>query len=283
MRTALVGLPTLRFDAMSTIGPAPSERSVIESVVAKGRQVLVHWDDGIVLSTALRFAGDWHLYRVDETWRKESFRARVVIEVEGWAAVCFDAPIVETYRHPDRKRHPQSGGPGPNISWANTDLSGCVQRLLSYRNADAMVGDVLTDESVVSGLGNVARSETLWAVGLSPFAKIADLSYEDCAVLIETASRIVRAEHELSPLVYGRNGQKCTRCRGTIEFKITSSQRRGLFWCPECQGRLDRRLIPDELLPGDHTPTHPAELLYLTQAVSARKRLRIFDDLSELA
>jgi endonuclease-8 len=282
MRTALVGLPTLRFDAMSTIGPAPVERSVIESITVKGREILVQWDDGIVLSTALRFSGEWHLYRTDETWRKETYRARVVIEVEGWVAVCFDAPIVETYRQPDRKRHPQSGGVGPNISQPKTDLSGCTQRLLGYRDAGAMIADVLMDESVVSGLGNVARSEALWAVGLSPYAKMADLSYEDCAVLIETASRIVQRDHETSPAVYGRNGQQCVRCRGTIEFKTIGNPRRNLYWCPECQGRLDRRLIPNNLLHGDHTPSHPAELMYLSDAVAARKRRKIFDDLNQL-
>jgi endonuclease-8 len=242
----------------------------------------VQWDDGIVLSTALRFSGEWHLYRTDETWRKETYRARVVIEVEGWVAVCFDAPIVETYRQPDRKRHPQSGGVGPNISQPKTDLSGCTQRLLGYRYADAMIADVLMDESVVSGLGNVARSEALWAVGLSPYAKMADLSYEDCAVLIETASRIVQRDHETSPAVYGRNGQQCVRCRGTIEFKTIGNPRRNLYWCPECQGRLDRRLIPNNLLHGDHTPSHPAELMYLSDAVAARKRRKIFDDLNQL-
>ena len=282
MRTALVGLPTLRFDAMSTIGPAPVERSVIESVTVKGREILVQWDDGIVLSTALRFSGEWHLYRSDEMWRKETYRARVVIEVEGWVAVCFDAPIVETYRQPDRKRHPQSGGVGPNIAHEQTDLSGCTQRLLDYRYADAMISDVLMDESVISGFGNVARSETLWAVGLSPFAKMADLSYEDCAVLIETASRIVQSDYETAPAVYGRNGQQCVRCRGTVEFKIVGAPRRNLYWCPDCQGRLDRRLIPNNLLQGDHTPTHPAELIYMSDAVAARKRHKIFDDLEKL-
>lgn len=282
MRTALVGQPTLRFDAVSTIGPAPVERSVIESITVQGREVLVQWDDGIVLSTALRFSSEWHLYRSDEMWSKENYRARVVIEVEGWVAVCFDASIVETYRQPDRKRHPQSGGVGPNIAHSKTDLSGCTQRLLDDRYADAMIADVLMDETVVSGLGNVARSETLWAVGVSPFAKMADLSYEDCAVLIETASRIVRSDPDTSPSVYGRNGQRCMRCRGTVEFKIVGASRRNLYWCPDCQGRLDRRLIPSNLLQGDHTPTHPAELMYFSDAVAARKRRQIFDDLDQL-
>ena len=63
--------------------------------------------------------------------------------------------------------------------------------MLSYKDGDASISDVLADQSVVVGLGNVDRSETLWAVGLSPFAPIAELSYEDCAVLTEAAARIV--------------------------------------------------------------------------------------------
>ena len=61
MRTALIGLPTLRFDAMSTIGPAPVERSVIESITVKGREILVQWDDGIVLSENASAPIWWHL------------------------------------------------------------------------------------------------------------------------------------------------------------------------------------------------------------------------------
>jgi len=72
-------MSTLRFDAMSTIGPAPLEQSVIEKVICRGRHIDIQWDDGIILSTSLRFTGQWHLYRVGERWRKETHRARVVI------------------------------------------------------------------------------------------------------------------------------------------------------------------------------------------------------------
>ena len=38
----------------------------------------------------------------------------------------------------------------------------------------------------------------------------------------------------------------------------------------------------NNLLQGDHTPSHPAELMYLSDAVAARKRRVIFDDLDQL-
>lgn len=282
MRTALVGHATVRFDAMSAIGPAPREGSVIEEVRCHGRRLEVEWDDGVILNTHLRFIGEWHLYRHRERWHRPTYEARVVIEVAEWVAVCFNAPQVETYRVLDRGRHPQSGGAGPDISESRADLVSCTQRLLSYRDPDAAVADVLTDNSVMVGLGNVIRSEVLWAVGLSPFARVGDLSYEDCQILVETASRLIHAKPASAGAVYGRHGQQCLRCRGTVQFKVIGEHRRGLFWCADCQERLDRRLIPGDLVESDSTPSHPAEVLYMSDLREARKRLQIFDDLSEL-
>jgi hypothetical protein len=43
---------------------------------------------------------------------------------------------------------------------------------------------------------------------------------------------------------------------------------------------LDRRLIPAQLVADDHTPTHPAEILYMADVRAARKRLKIDDELT---
>ncbi|NDA78016.1 MAG: hypothetical protein EBY07_09510 [Actinobacteria bacterium] len=285
MRTALVGRPTTRFDALSAIGPAPRPGSIIEAVERNGRRVDVRWDDGIVLSTDLRFTGQWHVYRSHEAWRRHTYEARAIIEVDGWVAVCFNAPVLETFRVPDRARHPHSGGVGPDLSQRRPNLVDITRRLLSYKVGEASICDVLADQSVVTGLGNADRSETLWAVGLSPFAPVAELSYEDCAVLVEAAARIVKSRTRddggYEHAVYARNGQRCTRCRGTIAHGHCDERSRPLFWCPDCQQKLDRRLIPAQLVADDHTPTHPAEVLYMADVRAARKRLKIVDDLTQ--
>jgi len=55
-------------------------------------------------------------------------------------------------------------------------------------------------------------------------------------------------------------------------------QQRAIFWCPDCQQRLDRRLLPTDLIQGDNTPTHPAELLFISDAIAARKKSQIVND-----
>ena len=101
MRTALIGRTTLRFDAVAGIGPHPRDGAVVETVRSERRRLFIEWDDGIVLETALRFSGEWHLYRTDVRWQKPMSEARAVIEVAGWVAVCFGAVDIETYRAPD--------------------------------------------------------------------------------------------------------------------------------------------------------------------------------------
>ena len=87
LRTALVGRPTVRFDAPRLFGPRPAPGRIIERVESHGKHLEITWDDELVLHTHLRMTGTWHLYRVGERWRKDDRQMRVVIEVPGWVAV----------------------------------------------------------------------------------------------------------------------------------------------------------------------------------------------------
>ena len=105
LRTALVGQPIMSFDAPRLIGPRPAPGRVVERVESHGKHLEIVWDDGLVLHTHMRMTGSWHLYRVGEPWRRSSRQMRVEIRVADWVAVCFNAPVVETYREFDRHRH----------------------------------------------------------------------------------------------------------------------------------------------------------------------------------
>lgn len=286
MRASFVTRPVRRIDLHPSAGPSPRERCTVEKVRQHGRSLEIHFDDGLVLHTVLGWRGSWRLYRSHESWDRSTAEASVVIEVDDRVAVCFNAVHVETYRVLDRRRHPRWGGVGPDLSNPGADRVDAVRRLLAHRG-DEPVFDVLADHTVVRGLGNADRCEALWAVGLSPFARTTEISYEDAEVLVRTAARIARQHVDMAERlavtgavrehhVYGRNGHQCDRCRSAIAFEMSPSSKRGIFWCPGCQTRLDHRLIPPELA-GDHTPAHPAELLYMREAREARRRREQFD------
>jgi endonuclease-8 len=258
------------------LGPVPAPGRTIESVESHGKHLEIVWDDGLTLHTHLRMTGSWHLYRADEPWRKRDDQMRVSIEVDDWIAVCFNAPLVETYRQFDRHRHPGFGRLGPDLCRPNADLDECIDRVLDYSDPAAYIAEVLLDQHVACGVGNVYRCEVLWAVQLSPFAKVGLLNPEDATQVINTAARMLRSNINDSRratvpgvgaglAVYGRNGQPCGRCGDTIQVKRIGEMNRLLYWCPDCQSRGDSRInpTPPQGLDRPMDP-HPAAAMYLS-------------------
>jgi len=275
LRTALVDEKMVRFDAPRLIGIAPQAGRTIERVESRGRRLEIEWDDGIILDTHMRMSGFWHLYRAGQSWQHNHREVRAVVAVDGWVAVCFNAPVVETYRRPDPNRHPGLRGLGPDLCRADADLGRCVDSLLSYDDPRATLAEVLLDQRLFCGLGNVYRCEVLWADGLSPFARVGELSESDAVRMVNLAAQLLRAnlrhaERITVPgarggtAVYGRTGQRCQRCAATIDARRTGQPARVLYWCPGCQVRLDPRRTPDsgELVqPADPTPVELPWLL----------------------
>lgn len=273
MRSSLCGRPVVRFDAPLAIGPHPAHSSVVESVDLDRRRVTIEFDDGIVLETALRWNGEWHLYRDHENWSKPTSAARVAIEVAGRIAVCFGGADVETHRRPDVRRHPLLGGAGPDVREPNVDFDAVIDRIVAAAQVDLTVVDVLGDQHLVTGLGNVVRSEALWAMALDPRTPSIELDDEDWRDLLGVARRFsTDAPDRLA--VYGRLGQICRRCHGAIGCDETDDGRL-IYWCASCQTTLDEprpKLVIDE---------RPTDVRFLDEARAARRRVRIFDDLRE--
>ncbi len=276
LRTALVGKPTVSFSAPRLLGPAPTAGRTIERVESHGKHLEIVWDDGLTLHTHMRMTGSWHLYRIGERWRKRTDQLRVSIEVTDWVAVCFNAPVVETYRQFDRHRHPGFGRLGPDLCTPNADLRECVDRMLDYVDKDTPISEVLLDQHIACGVGNVYRAEVLWAVELSPFTPVGALAVTDAEQIINAAARMLRANLVESKrvtvpgmagglAVYGRNGQRCERCGDTIQVKRVGELNRLLYWCPGCQSRGDARVAPTPPS-GSERPMdpHPAAALFLS-------------------
>jgi len=121
------------------------------------------------------------------------------------------------------------------------------------------VKGVLTDQSLIAGLGNAYSDEVLWQVRLSPFKPAANLSAEDVTrlhtAIVDTlraatvraeglAAAALKAEKKDGLQVHGRAGQPCPRCGDTV--REVSFATKSLQYCPTCQTAgqplADRRL-----------------------------------------
>jgi endonuclease VIII len=133
------------------------------------------------------------------------------------------------------------------------------------------VAEVLLDQRVFCGVGNVYRCEVLWVCELSPFARVNALTESDAVRLVNVAASLLRANLQSATrvtvpgvrgglAVYGRTGQRCSRCGGTVDMRRSGSHARLLYWCPGCQLRHDPRATRAE----DDTPMdrHPAAVRF---------------------
>jgi endonuclease-8 len=99
----------------------------------------------------------------------------------------------------------------------------------------------LLDQRALAGLGNIWRTETLFAERTSPFTHVGDLDEEIIHRLVRTGRRLLRDTASLAPgraltRVYRRAGRPCPRC-GTIVRSGPSGGDipRTAYWCPRCQ------------------------------------------------
>jgi formamidopyrimidine-DNA glycosylase len=118
---------------------------------------------------------------------------------------------------------------------------------------------VLTDQSVIAGVGNAYSDEALHAAKLSPYKTASKLDADEVAALHASLVGVLgdavqrslglpagglKAEKRTGLSVHGRTGEACPVCGDTI--RQVSFSTKSLQYCPTCQtgGRplADRRL-----------------------------------------
>jgi endonuclease-8 len=251
---ALTGHTVTRFELRrDPRGNRLPERGVtVTGVEARGKHLLVCFDDGAMLHTHMELHGRWDVYRRGQRWRHPAHTARAVIEIDdGTAAVCFNAPIAEV-RRAARPGAPTRGSRaldalGPDLCDPDVDLDAIVPRAATTDGAPT-VGDVLLDQRVAAGIGNVFKSEICWARRVHPFAAWSSTDDATRRALYDTAHAMLVANLDTARritfqdglAVYGKAGRPCPRCRTPIAQAYGGDTDRTTCWCPTCQPEAEK-------------------------------------------
>lgn len=122
--------------------------------------------------------------------------------------------------------------------------------------SNAPIGQLLMDQTVVAGIGNVYRAELLFRAAIDPHRAGTAITTDEAvrlwrdwtkllAVGVETGQMLTidrlrgarlaaaLANRDDRHWVYKREGLPCKRCGTTIA--IEEMQQRKLYWCPGCQ------------------------------------------------
>jgi endonuclease-8 len=215
----------------------------MKEVVARGKHLLFRIEDGITLHTHFKMEGSWHLYGPGERWRGPAFQVRAVLTTDDRVAVGFRLGIVELL--PTEREAEIVGHLGPDVLGPDWDATEAVRRIEA--RTDEPLADVLIDQTVVAGAGNVYRNEICFLRGLHPSTPVG--SAGDIAEVVALLKRLMEANRTTGRqittgvdrpgrhhYVYGRRGLPCRRC-GTAIVKDPdkAGQTRVTYWCPHCQ------------------------------------------------
>ena len=247
LRPVLVDRALTRVELPRVRRPHLEVGRVVTAVEPRGKHLLIHTDDGRVLHTHLRMTGAWHTYRPRERWRKPPRAARVVLGVEGAVVVCFSAPIVEVLDAAGLPRHPTLRALGPDLCDASVDLEEAVRRMGALAAADTPIGEVMLDQRIACGVGNVYRCDVLFLHGLDPSTPLGAVGEVTRRALLTDAARLLRRNLGPGPRttapgagpgglwVHGRGGAPCRRCGTAITISHLGEQARVVYRCPTCQ------------------------------------------------
>jgi endonuclease VIII len=201
---------------------------VLESVEAVGKNLLLRFEDGLVLRSHLRMTGRW---RVGKPGAARTGEPWLVLRTAEHEAVLWNGPVLEL------RRGGVLGRLGPDILGEPPQITAILGRLRRSPQERA-VGDALLDQRLVAGIGNMWKAECLWVVQVSPWRPLAEVSDDELRRTLESAHELMRSSvGGARPLrrVYRRAGRPCPRCGTPIRSRGQGDDARIAYWCPGCQ------------------------------------------------
>lgn len=240
-------------------GAALLDGTVLERSWAHGKLLFVDFADERTLYVHLGLIGKWFVLPLPVPGEEPAITGVVRLRLlsEGHVADLRGPMACRVVEPGEVSRLVERQGPDPLQPDQDPDVA--YQRIASSGRS---VAELLMDQTVVAGVGNIYRCEVLWRLRVHPLRPGRTLKratwqtiWEDLVALmpwgVRTGSIItlddvledVRAHLETGQpvevprefAVYQRAGEACLRCGSRVRHTIVAG--RNLFWCGNCQRR----------------------------------------------
>ena len=224
------------------------EGVTILSIEPVGKNLLIGLDDRTSFRVHLQMNGRWWWFAPGEPIRISTGRISLLLETAEGTAVCTGAPTVERMRTRELAVHPALSKLGPDVLDLGFDPAAAAARV--PQSGLPTVAEVLLDQRVACGVGNVYKCEVLFVERQDPFADPASLDLARWTELFARAQRLMRANvdrrgpRDTTGLgrgrprswVYGRAGRPCLRCGTRIAVRTHGDTLPRMTWyCARCQ------------------------------------------------
>jgi endonuclease-8 len=199
----------------------------LEQVEAVGKNLLLHFEGGLVLRSHLRMKGRWRVerrgvVRVGKPW--------LVLRGAEHEAVLWNGAVLELVGVRSAPRL------GPDILGEPPDYETMLARLRA--DPERELGDALLDQRLVAGIGNLWKAEALWEARIWPWRRIGEVDDAELRVALEAAHTLMRTALDgprPQRRVYRRAGRPCPRCGGIVRSAPQGKNARTAYWCASCQ------------------------------------------------
>jgi endonuclease-8 len=221
----------------------------VEAVDAHGKHMFVRLEGGWTLRVHLGMHGRWARLHA----RERRPRHPTVVLVSGDTAwVCWRSYRAEAIKTAALRTHPRLARLGPDLLAEPAPIAEAVHRALTPAYAGREIGDLVMDQRVAAGIGNIYKREVLFECRVHPRATVHELGeagvtkvYEKAAVMLRLnllirGSKTVPIRRRETPTlqrfwVYMRKNKPCFDCGTPIERFLQGDMGRSTYFCPRCQ------------------------------------------------
>jgi len=272
-RLAIALAPRLtgkRLERVTTQGLARGVAgSTVMSVAAHGKHLVIELDRGGYLRAHLGMNGRVRSYAraPGEVMLAKLSPGRVSLALvtDDGVYLWIGAPTIEIADRRGARHGMAVAALGPDLLDDGFDVPAAAARAAAH--GTRRIADVLLDQRVVAGIGNIYKSDALFVAGIDPRTPVAQVEPAALEAIYGAARRLMLAtlpapgmaspRGERKPLlssrgfaggrssteahlVYGRTGQPCPRCGARIECYSLGEPPRWTWSCPTCQPRAER-------------------------------------------
>ena len=225
-------------------GAARLDGRVLEATSAAGKHLFLHWEGAEVLHVHLGLFGKFRRRTLPVAATSANLRLRLVGPERAWD---LTGPITCDLREPDVVDEVLAKL-GPDPLRADADPQRFVDRV---RRSNRAIGDLLLDQAVIAGVGNVYRAEILHLEGIHPARSGRSLTEVELLAIWGTTAEQLRAGVRRNRIVTvplaGRTASRirrgdavhvykrsqCGTCGAAVEHSGIGG--RNMFACPTCQ------------------------------------------------
>jgi endonuclease VIII len=229
--------------------------ATVVDIRAHGKNLLIDLSSGFTLHSHLLMRGRWRMRPLSQAGFLPH-DTRLAIRTSEVEAFCT-AQILRLVKTDRISRDPKLARLGPDPLHEGFQVSDVIQRMQGSPARE--LGDIVLDQAVMAGIGNVLKSEGLFLAGADPWARVD--SYDDVQLhsVIQSLAKVLRDNSKprlgldrkggrMTRLtdqsfrgtgsrlwVYNKSGEPCLVCGTRVQMKPQGEHVRSTYWCRRCQ------------------------------------------------